>query len=78
MSGQQSLNNFYKSVQFRDPKLATLMSEDVFLVSLHAVSQWKSTTGQEAADRLRRRSLGLPVVLRQVLDNSLADMGYMP
>lgn len=76
MSGQASLNNFYRSVQFRDPKLATLMSDDVFVVSLHAISLKKSTTGQEAADRLRQRSMDLPVVLQKVLDSALTEMGY--
>lgn len=75
MLGQQSLNNFYQSVKFSNPRLAALMSDDILTVALYAVGADKAPA-QEAADRLRQRSLDLPEVLRRVLENALTDLGY--
>jgi len=73
--GQTSLYNFYQSVKFRSPHLATLMSDDIIIVALDALME-DNTKGQEAADRLRHTSRDLPEVLRRVLDSALLDLGY--
>lgn len=75
MTAQNSLNNFYQSVKFSYPVLAVRMSEDVVVVALYGLAADK-TTGQEAADRLRRQTEDLPEVLRRVLENALTDLGY--
>lgn len=73
--GQRSLNNFYRSVQFDNPRLAVLMSEDIVVVALHGLSA-DSSAGQESADRLRRVAIDLPEIQRRVLENALTDLGY--
>lgn len=75
MLGQQSLNNFYRSVEFQNPVLAAQINVDVGIVKLHAIGADKSG-GQEAADRLRRVALDLPVIHARVLENALKDLGY--
>ncbi len=73
--GQQSLKNFYTSVVYRDPILASVMSEDVLSVGLNALS-YDRAKGQAAADSLREKARDLPEVLRRVLDSALIDLGY--
>lgn len=75
MSGQQSLNNFYQSVKFSNPRLAVAMSDDVIEVAFHALLADKSG-GQDAANSLRHQARDLPEVLRRVLDSALTDLGY--
>lgn len=74
-AGQQSLNNFYQSVRFGYPALATQISEDVEIVALNALGADK-TLGQPAADRLRRAAFDLPPLLSMVLSNALIELGY--
>lgn len=73
--GQQSLNNFYTSVKFSNPRLAVAMSDDIITVALHSLGADKSK-GQDAANSLRERSRELPEVLRRVLESALTDLGY--
>ena len=73
--GQTSLNNFYRSVQFSSPAMAELMTDDVAMVALHALSA-DNTGGQKAAERLRRQAFDLPEIHRRVLDNALTELGY--
>lgn len=75
MVGQNSLNNFYQSVKFSDPRLAVEMSDDVIAVALHALSADKSA-GQDSANSLRERSRNQPELLRRVLENALTELGY--
>lgn len=75
MRGQQSLRNFYRSVQFSNPRLAILMMDDVETVAIYALGTDKSD-GQDAANSLRERSRDLPEVLRRVLESALTDLGY--
>lgn len=74
-AGLQSLNNFYRSVQFGYPALAAQISEDVEVVALNALGTDKSL-GEPAADRLRRAAFDLPPLLSMVLANALTDLGY--
>lgn len=76
MSVQNPLNNFYQSVAVDNPRLATLMHEDVMTVTIHGRSTHKSSRAQEAADRLRQQSCELPEALRRVLEGALTDLGY--
>lgn len=73
--GQNSLNNFHRSVAFSNPRLADEMQEDIVIVALYALGADKSD-GQAAADRLRRAAFDLPPLLSMVLANSLTDLGY--
>lgn len=77
MTGQNSLNNFYQSVKFSNPRVAALLADDVLQVALNALGDDKSA-GQIAADRLRRRAMenNLPEVLIRVLGNALVELGY--
>lgn len=75
MIGQNSLNNFYQSVQFSNPLTAALMADDVFVVAINALGADKSG-GQAAANRLREKSTDLPEVLKRVLETALTDLGY--
>ena len=73
--GQRSLDNFYRSVKFSDPILASLMADNVETVARHGLLLDKSG-GQEAADRLRRQANQLPQIFRQVLAGALDELGY--
>jgi hypothetical protein len=75
MTGQSSLNNFYQSVKFRNPRLAVEMSDDIIAVALYALAEDKSP-GQDSANSLRERSHELPEVLRRVLETALTELGY--
>jgi hypothetical protein len=75
IAGQTSLNNFYRSVQFDNPRLAALMSGDIITVSIYGLTHGK-TGGQEAANNLRRCAIDLPVIQQQVLEGALTDLGY--
>ena len=75
MQGQNSLNNFYRSMIFRDTQLAVAMQHDIITVSLNALSADKSA-GQESADRLRQQAVDLPEIHRRVLEGALIELGY--
>lgn len=75
MIGQQSLNNFYQSILFSDVRMASLMREDIFCVSLNALGA-DNSGGKEAAARLRRQAFNLPELHRRVLESALTDLGY--
>lgn len=75
MTGQNSLNNFYKSVKFSNPTLSAVMSENIITVALNSLTEDKSA-GQAAADDLRRQAEYLPEALRRVLESALTDLGY--
>jgi len=77
VTGQNSLNNFYQSVKFTNPRLAVLMTDDIIQVALGGLAADK-TDGQAAADRLRQIALehNLPEVHRRVLENALTGLGY--
>lgn len=74
--GQRSLSNFYESVKFSNPRMAALMHDDIMVVAMYGLSDFKSEEAQEAADRLRRQAFNLPAVLGRVLENALSDLGY--
>lgn len=73
--GQRSLDNFYRSVLFDNPSLASDIYADVFDVSLGGMSEDKSF-GKDAAERLRRVAFDLPVIQAKVLDSALSELGY--
>jgi hypothetical protein len=75
MTAQNSLNNFYRSVKFSNPRMAALMADDVIEVALNALSDDKSD-GQVAAERLRQKAQELPETLTRVLENALTGLGY--
>lgn len=75
MLGQQSMNNFYRSVEFDNPTLAAQIHVDVGVVKLHAIGADKSK-GRAAADHLRRVALDLPVIQQRVLESALQELGY--
>lgn len=74
-AAQQSLNNFYRSVQFSYPSMASQMIDDIEIVALNALSA-DNGPGRMAAERLRRQAQYLPVLLSRVLDNALTELGY--
>lgn len=73
--GQQSLNNFYQSVKFSNPRTAALMITDVQKVAIFALAQDK-TPANEAAENLRRLAQDLPEIHRRVLESALIDLGF--
>lgn len=75
MQGQQSLANFYQSVMFSNPSLAADIREDVQTVGIYGLVVDK-TPAKDAADRLRRAALNMPVIHARVLDTALADLGF--
>ena len=75
MRGQNSLTNFYRSVGFQNPRLAADIHEDVIIVGLGALAEDKSPA-QDAAERLRRVAMDLPVIQARVLNHALEDLGY--
>jgi hypothetical protein len=75
LPSQQALANFFYSVRFHDPALASEMTDDIQIVAIWGLSADKSG-GQDAANRLREATRPLPVVFNMVLDNVLADLGY--
>ena len=72
---QNSLNNFYRSVQFSSPRLAALMADNVLTVALNALSGTQDEV-QWAAEDLRKQSEELPEALKRVLASALAELGY--
>lgn len=77
MTIDNSLRNFYESLKFSNPTLATRYADDVTTVAVNALGEDKSG-GQESATRLRKRVLddNLPEVLVRILNNALTEMGY--
>jgi hypothetical protein len=75
VTGQQSLNNFYQSVKFSNPRTAALMHADILKVAIFAIAMDKSPA-QESADNLRQLSRDLPEVLRRVLESALTELGF--
>lgn len=73
--GQNSLNNFHKSVAFSNPRLADEMQEDIVIVALYALGA-DNSEGQESARRLRLLADNLPELHRRVLAMALTDLGY--
>jgi hypothetical protein len=74
-AGQQSLNNFYQSVKFSNPRTAALMHADVLKVAIFAIAADPSPA-QESANNLRNLSQDLPEVLKRVLENALVELGF--
>jgi hypothetical protein len=75
LAAQQSLTNFYESVQFQNPAMAQLMSADIRTVALYGIGGDR-TQAYPAVRRLRDRAQGLPVVHARILDHALEDLGY--
>lgn len=79
VTGQRSLSNFFRSVNYDNPSAAALMHEDIILVALHAMAPETSPArerGKEAAENLRSKALDLPEIHKRILDYALADLGY--
>jgi hypothetical protein len=75
MLGQISLNNFFQSVRFDNPRLADQIEMDIAVVSMWGLSKDK-TGALESVDRLRRVAFDLPVIQARVLENALTELGY--
>lgn len=75
LPSQQALANFFDSVRFHDPALASEMADDIQVVAIWGLGADKSG-GQAAADRLREATRSLPTVFNMVLGHVLADLGY--
>lgn len=75
IAAQQSLTNFYVSVQFQNPAMALRMSDDIRTAALYALSHDKSP-GYEAVRNLQSLAQGLPAVHAKILDLALEDLGY--
>ena len=73
--GQQSLENFYISVQFSNPAMAQRMAADIRTVALYSLAA-NHEPGYAAVARLRELAFGLPPVQSLVLDNALNALGY--
>lgn len=76
MSGQRSLNLFYKSVKITDPILAAVISEDVLTIALDGDGTHHSSEAREAVTRVRERSEKLTPGTKQLLERGLTGMGY--
>lgn len=75
LAAQQSLTNFYQSVQYSNPPLAMIMADDIRTVALYGLGGDR-TQAYEAVVRLRDRAQVLPPVMPRVLDHALEDLGY--
>lgn len=75
LAAQQSLTNFYESVQHRNPALAMVMSDDIRTVALYGLAGDREQA-YDAVIRLRDRADSLPVVFSRILDHALEDLGY--
>lgn len=75
MKGQQSLTNFYTSVQFQNPALAHLMSNDIRTIALYALGGDREMA-YPAIQRVRNQAQGLPVVFGMIFDRTVEDLGY--
>lgn len=75
LAAQRSLTNFYESVQFSNPALAQLMSDDIRTVALYGLGGDRRKA-YDAVISLRDRVRGLPPVMSRVLDYALEDLGY--
>lgn len=75
LAAQQSLTNFYESVQHMNPALAMVMSDDIRTVALYGLAGDR-TRAYDAVIRLRARADALPIVFPRILDHALEDLGY--
>lgn len=72
-----SLNNFFRSVQFDNPTLAERIAPDVEVVALYYISADEhNPVAKTAADNLRRAAFEMPAIQERVLAGALLDMGY--
>lgn len=76
LAEKKALENFYVSVQFANPALAQMMSDDIRTVAIHGLSGDRAPA-YDAVHRLREQVLSyhLPVFAR-ILDHALEDLGY--
>lgn len=75
LAAQQSLTNFYESVQWSNPGLALRMSADIRKVALYGLSGDRKPA-YEAVISLRSLTEGLPPAFIRILDHALEDLGY--
>lgn len=75
LAAQQSLTNFYESVQYSNPPLSVIIADDIRTVALYGLGGDR-TKAYDAVVRLRGRAQVLPPVMARVLDHALEDLGY--
>jgi hypothetical protein len=75
LAAQQSLTNFYQSVEHRNPALALIMSDDIRTVALYGLAGDR-TRAYDAVIRLRDRADTLPIPFPRMLDRALEELGY--
>lgn len=75
LPGQQSLENFYVSVQYQNPAIGMLMADDIRTVALYGLLANRKEA-YPAVVRLRDLAQGLPAVHAKILDHALQDLGY--
>jgi hypothetical protein len=75
LAAQQSLTNFYESVEYSNPAMALLMSDHIRQIALYGLGG-NRTNAYEAVIRVRDLAQGLPPVFPRVLDHALEDLGY--
>jgi hypothetical protein len=75
LAAQQSLTNFYVSVQFSSPAVAQMMADDIRTVALYGIGGDRQKA-YPAVVRLQQRTLALPPVMMRVLERALEDLGY--
>lgn len=74
-AAQKSLENFYVSVQFQNPAMALLMSDDIRTIALYGLTG-NRRPAYPSVINVRRLAQGLPAVHAKILDHALEDLGY--
>jgi hypothetical protein len=75
-SSQHPLTNFYNKVKTHSPILGVLISEDVVLLALGALTDEHEPV-QESVDRLREMTNMMPEDIRIIREDALAKLGYL-
>lgn len=75
LAAQQSLTNFFESVTYTNPPLATIMADDIRTVALYGLGGDR-VKAYDAVVRLQDRAQVLPPVMPRVLNHALEDLGY--
>lgn len=75
LAAQQSLENFYVSVQFSNPALALIMADHIRHIALYGIGGDR-TKAYDSVIRVLDLSQGLPPVMTRVLNHALEDLGY--
>lgn len=75
LAAQQSLTNFYLSVQQRNPALAHIMSDDIRQIALYGLAGDRDKA-YASVIRVQEQTWSLPSVFQRILTHALEDLGY--